>query len=375
MPWRSSPSPPDRARAPSSWPLKKSCASRTRIWPSSTRKSLVRDALPELVDLHHRGLQEEPAPSVDPAELINARAHALLATRQALSGRRRSRIAMAELPEAAAAYALAQRMPVSTPPAAGSAGPPAQRPCPRADAGGRSSMAEEHLDVDTARRAVLRRDPLLAAAYNSASPLPVPAPAARHPVDQVVADGLAEFRRMQAELAALERLFAPAAIATFAAEAVNDDQIDGTTIRDLPIFGVGEWNGRKYSVKDLDDMVAAFGTVGYQPPVKLGHDDAPDALAHGYVSSAAPGRRPAAGRSRRRAAETVELIKGGRLLSVSAEVFFDLKTGGKTFRAGAAGPGAARRAPARCRRSPAAARCSAGGRVMARARCPVARPP
>lgn len=45
------------------------------------------------------------------------------------------------------------------------------------------------------------------------------------------------------------------------------------TISNVPIFAVGQWNGDVYNEADLDHMVAAFGSVGFKPPLKLGHDE------------------------------------------------------------------------------------------------------
>lgn len=45
------------------------------------------------------------------------------------------------------------------------------------------------------------------------------------------------------------------------------------TITNCPIFAVGQWNGDIYTEADLDHMVAAFNQVGFQPPMKLGHDE------------------------------------------------------------------------------------------------------
>ena len=47
-------------------------------------RSLVRDAHPDLAALDHKGLMEAPAPTVDPGELLNARAHALLTSGRAI---------------------------------------------------------------------------------------------------------------------------------------------------------------------------------------------------------------------------------------------------------------------------------------------------
>lgn len=45
------------------------------------------------------------------------------------------------------------------------------------------------------------------------------------------------------------------------------------TIKGHPIFSVGIWNGDPYVEADLDRMVTAFGQVGFEPPIKLGHDE------------------------------------------------------------------------------------------------------
>jgi hypothetical protein len=41
-------------------------------------------------------------------------------------------------------------------------------------------------------------------------------------------------------------------------------------INGVEIFRAGKWNGDDYSVADLDEMVNAFGAVGYQVPLKVG---------------------------------------------------------------------------------------------------------
>jgi len=43
-------------------------------------------------------------------------------------------------------------------------------------------------------------------------------------------------------------------------------------IKEVEIFGEGTWHGEPYTTKDLDAMVEAFDEVGFQPPLKLGHN-------------------------------------------------------------------------------------------------------
>lgn len=44
------------------------------------------------------------------------------------------------------------------------------------------------------------------------------------------------------------------------------------TLSGVEIFAAGTWNSDVYGVADLDHMVSAFGQVGFNPPLKLGHD-------------------------------------------------------------------------------------------------------
>ena len=40
----------------------------------------------------------------------------------------------------------------------------------------------------------------------------------------------------------------------------------------IEIFSVGKWNGDAYSQKDIDAIISSFGKVGFEPPLKLGHN-------------------------------------------------------------------------------------------------------
>ena len=111
--------------------------------------------------------------------------------------------------------------------------------------------------------------------------------------------------------------------------AERDDLFD---LQGVEIFRAGEWNGDKYSRADLDEMVRNFDRVGYRPPVKLGHKAASGAPASGWVKSI---RRV----GDRLVADLMDLpkqiyeaIKGRRFDAVSAEIFWNLKRSGKTFK-------------------------------------------
>jgi len=43
-------------------------------------------------------------------------------------------------------------------------------------------------------------------------------------------------------------------------------------LNNTQIFSCGQWNGDIYTEADLDSMIASFNQVGFNPPLKLGHD-------------------------------------------------------------------------------------------------------
>ena len=103
-------------------------------------------------------------------------------------------------------------------------------------------------------------------------------------------------------------------------------------ITGVEIFRVGTWNGNTYSSGDLDDMVSAFGEIGWKPPLKLGHSEDDSAPAYGWVEglrrvgdwlvadlSAVP-------------SSMAEQIKERRYDAVSSEVYHDLNLNGRKFR-------------------------------------------
>lgn len=59
----------------------------------------------------------------------------------------------------------------------------------------------------------------------------------------------------------------------------------GKTIRNVELFRSGEWNGDEYTGDDLDGMIEAFDQVGFNVPVKLGHNTEDGAPAVGWVEN------------------------------------------------------------------------------------------
>ena len=57
------------------------------------------------------------------------------------------------------------------------------------------------------------------------------------------------------------------------------------TIPGVEIFRTGVWNGDRYTLRDLQDIVKAAAEVGYRPPVKLGHQAGGQDPAYGWVEN------------------------------------------------------------------------------------------
>lgn len=103
-------------------------------------------------------------------------------------------------------------------------------------------------------------------------------------------------------------------------------------LKDVEIFRTGVWNGDRYNVADLDDMVGNFGKVGFTPPIKLGHAEASGAPAHGWI------------RALRRIGDKLvadfhdlpkavfKQIKRKQFGPVSSEIFWNLRRDGKVFK-------------------------------------------
>jgi hypothetical protein len=105
------------------------------------------------------------------------------------------------------------------------------------------------------------------------------------------------------------------------------------TIRDVEIFATGTHNGDDYTERDLDDMVAAFRELDYRPALKIGHTkDAPGAPAYGWIENLRRvGKRLLADFTDMHDS-VVDAIRKRLYDNVSAEIYFNLKRAGKTFR-------------------------------------------
>lgn len=102
-------------------------------------------------------------------------------------------------------------------------------------------------------------------------------------------------------------------------------------ISDVEIFRVGTWNGTRYDEADLDAMVEAFGSLGWKPPIKLGHTEDTSAPAYGWVE----GLRRVGDRLVADLAAVpdamVDQIRERRYDAVSSEIWHGLHVNGRKF--------------------------------------------
>lgn len=107
------------------------------------------------------------------------------------------------------------------------------------------------------------------------------------------------------------------------------------TLSNVPIFAVGRWNNDDYNEADLDRMVAAYGVVGFKPPVKLGHDESQplaksDSMpALGWVANLRRVGTQLFADIKGLPAKVYEAIRRKNYDRVSAEVYWDYEEGGK----------------------------------------------
>ena len=110
-------------------------------------------------------------------------------------------------------------------------------------------------------------------------------------------------------------------------------------INGIEVFAAGEWNGDKYTSKDLDEMVKAFEETKHRikPAIKLGHDDNQFLVQQGGY--------PAAGwinnlyrKGEKLMADVIDipdkifqLIKNKAYRKVSSEIYWNIKIDGKSY--------------------------------------------
>lgn len=104
----------------------------------------------------------------------------------------------------------------------------------------------------------------------------------------------------------------------------------------VEIFSTGVWNGDKYSEKDLDAMIKNFDEVGFEPPVKLGHNEEQSELqdgqpALGYISKIYKVGSKLVADFKELPKKVYEAVKRGNYKRVSSEIYWNYKANGSTF--------------------------------------------
>jgi len=104
----------------------------------------------------------------------------------------------------------------------------------------------------------------------------------------------------------------------------------------VEIFSTGVWNGDRYSEKDLDAMIENFDDVGFEPPVKLGHNEEQSELqdgqpALGYISKIYKVGSKLVADFKELPKKVYDAIKRGNYKRVSSEIYWNYKANGSTF--------------------------------------------
>jgi len=104
----------------------------------------------------------------------------------------------------------------------------------------------------------------------------------------------------------------------------------------VEIFSTGTWNGDKYTNKDLSAMVDNFDETGFQPPLKLGHnEEQPEMLdgapALGYVDKIYVEGSKLLANFVNLPKKVYEAIKRGNYKRVSSEIYWNYKSNGMTL--------------------------------------------
>ncbi len=104
----------------------------------------------------------------------------------------------------------------------------------------------------------------------------------------------------------------------------------------VEIFSTGVWNGDKYSEKDLNNMVENFDQVGFEPPIKIGHNEEQPELndgqpALGYIDKIYLAGNKLLANFKELPKRVYEAIKRGNYKRVSSEIYWDYTNDGKSF--------------------------------------------
>lgn len=105
------------------------------------------------------------------------------------------------------------------------------------------------------------------------------------------------------------------------------------SIKGIEIFRTGTHNNDTYTTQDLDDMIAAHRALDFRPALKLGHSkDQPGAPAYGWITNLKRVGQKLYADFEDMHHSVTDAIRDGRYGRVSAEIYFGLKRGEKTYR-------------------------------------------
>jgi len=107
-------------------------------------------------------------------------------------------------------------------------------------------------------------------------------------------------------------------------------------INGIEIFSTGVWNGDKYTAKDLDAMVSNFEKTGFQPPLKLGHNEEQPEMkdgepALGYVDKIYKNGNKLLADFKELPKKVYEAMKRGNYKRVSSEIYWNYKNNGSVL--------------------------------------------
>lgn len=105
------------------------------------------------------------------------------------------------------------------------------------------------------------------------------------------------------------------------------------TLSGVEIMAVGTHNGDKFTERELDEMVAAFVALDFRPAIKLGHVvDETGLPALGYVANLRRIGQKLVGDITDIPAEVYAAIRAKRYNRLSAEVLYNFRRAGNSFR-------------------------------------------
>lgn len=107
------------------------------------------------------------------------------------------------------------------------------------------------------------------------------------------------------------------------------------SILGVEIFKAGMWKGRKFTLNDLKELVAAFSGLDFKPPIKLGHiwraPDQQEPMAAGWVDNVRLDGEVIKADLVDLPDEVYDAVRQRRYDNVSAEVAFNLDRNGKVW--------------------------------------------